>query len=49
MPAGRLQKFLAAEWSFIGVVVFFITHGYSRNLLLVPLPEIFLLMTVLLG
>jgi len=44
-----VKRFFEAEWSFIGVVVFFITHGYSQNLFLVPLPALFMLLAILLA
>lgn len=49
MNLARFKKFITAEWSFIGVVVFFITHGYSLNLSLVPLPQLLLLFVILLA
>lgn len=48
MVAGHFKKFLAAGWSFIGIILFFIVHGYSRNQTLVPLPQLFFLLMILL-
>lgn len=43
-----IKKILSADWCFIGVILFFIVHGYSENQFLVPLKELFLLLGILL-
>lgn len=37
MNASQFKKVASANWSFIAVMFFFITHGYSENQFLVPI------------
>lgn len=43
------KKFLAANWCFIGVIVFFIVHRYSEYQHVVPFKNLIPLLAVLLG
>ncbi len=47
--ANLFKKFLAANWCFIGVVVFFIVHGYSEYQHVVPFKTIIPLLSLLLA
>jgi hypothetical protein len=49
MLQARLKKGLTTNWHFIGVILFFIIHGYSEHQGLIPLRELLLLLAVLLA
>src|SRR5690349_9804250 len=36
----RLKQFLTADWSFIGVILYFIIHGYTENEMVVPFTSL---------
>ena len=45
----RVKQFLSADWCFIGVIVFFIFHGYAENENVVPFTSLLPLWAKLLG
>lgn len=49
MIQARLKKLLITNWHFIGVILFFLIHGYRGYRELVPLPGMLLLLAVLTG
>lgn len=48
MVQARLKKLLTTNWHFIGVILFFVIHGYSEHQGLIPFHELLLLLTILL-
>jgi hypothetical protein len=36
----RSKQFLSADWSFIGVILYFIIHGYTENEMVVPFTSL---------
>lgn len=48
MLQARLKKLLTTNWHFIGVIVYFILHGYAVHGDLLPLKDLFLLLGKLL-
>ncbi len=49
MVQARLKKWLTTNWHFMGVILFFIIHGYSEHPGIIPFHELLLLLAILLA